>query len=197
MSTNHVLDLAKGRKSTRRFSSTPVNLKDVFIALETACQAPSGANSQPWRFVIVTDSQIKRRIGEACEQSEKEFYSKVKGEMREWLLARDFSWEKPFLEEAPVLVLVLSEKKAPYSRESVWLAVGYILLALEELGLGTVTYTPSATKGVLEEVGVGKGFRLEAILPIGMSTDEKSKEPRLSLSRVAYLNHWGSPLEKI
>ena len=191
MGTNFILDLAKRRKTVRRFSSTQVNLKDVLVALETACQAPSGANSQPWRFVIITDSQIKRRIREICERIEREFYSKVNGELREWLLARGFSWKKPFLEEAPVLVLILSETKAPYSTESVWLAIGYTLLALEELNLGTVTYTPSNAKGVLDEVDVPDGFRLEAILPIGVSTDEKSKEPRLSLDEVTYMNSWG------
>ena len=196
MVTNYTLDLAKRRKTVRRFSSTPVNLKDVLVALEVACQAPSGANFQPWRFVIITDSQIKRRIREACERIEREFYSKVEGELREWLLARGFNWKKPFLEETPVLVLVLSETKAPYSTQSVWLAIGYVLLALEELGLGTVTYTPSTAKEVLDEVDIPDGFRLEAILPIGIPADEKSKEPRLGVDKVTYINSWGCSVDK-
>lgn len=188
-----ILDLAKRRKTARRFSSTRVNLKEVLVALETACQAPSGANSQPWRFVIVADPQTRRRVKEACERGEKEFYLKVKWRLREWLLSRGFSWQKPFLEEAPLLVLVLSEARAPYSTQSVSLAMGYILLALEEFGLGTVTYTPSTTRRVLDEIGVPNGFRLEAVLPIGVSASVKSKEPRLGFKEVTYMDSWGSP----
>ena len=132
-----------------------------------------------------------------CERGERDFYSTVSGELRDWLLAKGFSWKKPFLEEAPMLVLVLSEMKAPYPTQSVWLAIGYVLLALEELGLGTVTYTPSSTEGVLDEVDVPESFRLEAILPIGVSADEKPKEPRRRLHVVSFLNSWGHPLDEI
>jgi len=115
---------------------------------------PSGANFQPWRFMIITDSHIKKKVRKVCELGEKRFYSQVKGDLRDWLLKRDFDWKKPFLEEAPVLLLVLSDARAPYSTQSVWLAIDYILLVLEELGLITVTYTPSDSKAIQEEVGI-------------------------------------------
>jgi len=192
---SYIRDLASRRKTIRRFSPDPVDLDQVLLALEAACQAPSGANYQPWRFVIVTDSNVRRRIREACERGERDFYSRVRGELREWLLAKGLSWRKPFLEDAPLLVLVLSEVEAPYSKESVWLATGYVMLALEELGLGTLTYTPSSTKGVLDEVEAPDGFRLEAILPIGVPADEKPKEPRRELHEVSYLNVWERTLK--
>ena len=192
---SYVLDLAKRRKTTRRFSSRPIDLKQIIAALEAACQAPSGANSQPWRFLIVTDPKVKRRVREACENGEKAFYSKVKGELGKWLLAKGLNWQKPFLEEAPVLVLIFSETKAPYAIQSAWLAIGHILLALEESGLGTITYTPSITRRVTEEIDLPKGFRLEAILPVGISVDEKPKEPKFGLRQVAYLNSWGHRLD--
>ncbi|RLG51865.1 MAG: nitroreductase family protein [Thermoproteota archaeon] len=194
MRESSVLELARRRKTVRKFLSDPVSLMDVLLALEAACQAPSGANAQPWRFVIVTDPNKKRRIREECEKGERKFYSKVRGELKEWLLSKGFSWKKPFLEEAPILVLVFSEKRAPHSTRSVWLAIGYILLALEELGLGTVTYTPSDPKGVLDEVKAPKENRLEAILPIGVSADEKLKEPRLGVKEVSFLNYWENPI---
>ena len=190
------MDLAKKRRTSRMFSSNPIDFKDVTVALETACQAPSGANYQPWRFLIVIDPQMKRRIRSACERGEKGFYSKVKGDWKDWLSSKGLSWRKPFLEEAPLLVLVLSERRAPYSVQSVWLAIGYILLALEELGLGTLTYTPSITEGVLEVTHVPKKFRLEAILPIGISIDEKTKETRRALCEVAYMESWGHGFDK-
>lgn len=192
---SYVLDLARRRKTARRFSSEPIDLKAVIAAIEAGCQAPSGANSQPWRFLIVTDENVKKRVRKACENGEKTFYSEVKGELREWLLAKGLRWRKPFLEEAPVLILVFSETKAPYAVQSVWLAIGHILLALEEAGLGTMTYTPSHSKGVAEEVDLPKGFRLEAILPVGISADKKTKEPKLSLQQVLYLNSWGHSLD--
>jgi len=82
--------------TVRKFSPSPVNLKNILIALETAPQAPSGANSQPWRFLMITDSHIKRKIRMACEQAEKEFFSRVRGELREWLIKRGFNWKNPF-----------------------------------------------------------------------------------------------------
>jgi len=191
MTINYIFDLAKNRKTIRKFSPAQLNMQEVFIALEAGCQAPSGANSQPWRFIVITESCIKRKIREVCETGEREFYSKVSGELRKWLLDRGFSWKKPFLEDAPLLVLILSEIEKPYSKESVWLAIGYILLALEEEGLGTVTYTPTSAERVLKEVGIPEGFRLEAILPIGASADVRKKEPRLDLDEVTYLNTWG------
>ena len=189
--TEFIYDLAKRRKTIRKFSSRPVDWKDVIISIRSACQAPSGANSQPWRFLIVTDTETKKRIRKACEEGEKEFYSNVNGELREWLLRRDLNWRKPFLEEAPLLTLIFSEKKAPYSIQSTWLAIGYILLVIEELGLGTVTYTPSITKSVLKALDVPKDYRLEAILPMGFSADAKTKEQRFELDEVTYINSWG------
>jgi nitroreductase len=191
MMASHILDTAKRRKTVRSFSKKPLDLNLVLVALEAACQAPSGANFQPWKFMIITSSHIKKKVRKICEQGEKRFYSQVKGDLRDWLLKRDFDWKKPFLEEAPVLLLVLSETRAPYSTQSVWLAIGYILLVLEELGLGTVTYTPSDSKALQEEVGIPDEYSLEVILPLGLSQDDKTKEPRLSVDEVTYLNSWG------
>ena len=193
--TEYIFNLAKRRKTSRTFSSRPVDWKDVVIAINAACQAPSGSNAQPWRFLIVTDPQIKRSIRRACEQGEKEFYSQVNGELRGWLLRRGLNWRKPFLEEAPLLTLIFSAKKAPYSIQSVWLAVGYVLLVLEALGLGTVTYTPATTTGVLDILDVPEDFRLEVILPIGFSADEKTKEQKVNPEEVTYINAWGSSPE--
>ena len=188
-----VLKLARNRRSVRRFRGDGVTLRDVLKVLEAARQAPSGANSQPWRFLVVSDPDQKARIRAAAEEGERRFYERVSGELREWLLARGFSPEKPFLEEAPFLVLVFSQARAPYSVQSTWIAVGYALLAAEEMGLGTLTYTPSDPVKVAEAVGAPEGLRLEVILPIGIPADDKPKEPRLSLIEVCRLNSWDNP----
>ncbi len=188
-----ILELAARRRSIRKFRAGGVTLKDVLRILEAARQAPSGANSQPWRFLVVSDSGLKARIRAAAEEGERRFYERVSGELREWLQARGFSPEKPFLEEAPFLVLVFSQARAPYSVQSTWIAVGYALLAAEEAGLGTLTYTPSDPTRVAEEVDAPEGLRLEVILPIGIPADDKPKEPRLPLSEVCRLNSWDRP----
>jgi len=190
-----ILELATRRRSVRSFAGEPVRLEEVLRALEVAAQSPSGANRQPWRFLILTDPDLRRRVREACERGEREFYDSVDGDFREWLLAQGLSWRKPFLEEAPLLVAVLMDEDAQYARESVWVAVGVLLLALEELGLSTVTYTPSDTDLPLRELDTPEGFKLEAILPVGYPADDEPKKPKQSLGEVAFLNTWGNSVE--
>lgn len=191
-----LLELAISRKSVRSFSSESVSFEDVLGALEVAAQAPSGANRQPWRFLILTDPDLKQRVRKACEKGEKDFYDSVDGEFRGWLLAQGLSWRKPFLSEAPLLVVVLMDEGAPYARESVWVAVGFLQLALEERNLSTLTYTPSDTYLPLRELDVPGGFKLEAILPVGFPSDDEPKMPKYNLGEVAFLNTWGNSVKK-
>ncbi len=188
-----VLELAARRRTVREFSGEGVSLGDVLKALDAARHAPSGANSQPWRFLIVTDPEVKARIRRAAEEGERRFYSRVSGGLREWLLSMGFGPEKPFLEEAPVLVLVFSKSGAPYSIQSTWLAVGYILLALEEAGLGTVTYTPSDPAAVAAAAGAPDDLILQVVLPVGRPAGEGRQRPRLGLDEVCRLNDWETP----
>jgi len=178
------LELAKSRKTVRQFKDTSVPLDLVKKAVEVAIEAPSGANYQGWRFLIIEDQELKKGVRLASEDGEKEFYKKVSGDWREWLDESKINWKKPYLEYAPLLVIVLARNDVPYSSESVWLAVGYMLLALEELGLGTVTYTPSDLKLVEDVLPIPSEYRLEAILPIGYSDDDKPKENRENLENV-------------
>jgi nitroreductase len=187
---SYIFNTAKKRKTVRRFAKNSLDLNLIHVALKAACQAPSGANWQPWRFMIITSSSIKKKVRKVCEQGEKRFYVHVKGTLKNWLLKNKFDWTKPFLEDAPVLLLVLSETQAPYSIQSVWIAIGYILLVLEELGLSTVTYTPSNTKALQDTMGIPEDYKIEVILPLGVSRDNKKKEPRRSVTEVTYLNNW-------
>ena len=173
-----VLELARQRRTVRRFKDAPVSPETVMPAIEAACEAPSGANYQGWKFSVIVDPKTKRRIRSASEDGEKRFYMNVSGKWKQWLGEASIDHRKPFLEEAPLLVVVYALNDAPYSKESVWLAVGYMLLALEEMGLSTVTYTPSYPRQVEQVIEVPEGYRLEAILPIGYTDDPKPKEPR-------------------
>ncbi len=179
-----ILGLAERRKTARSFAEKRVDVEEIKLVLRAGSQAPSGANYQPWRFQIITDSALKKEIRIASEEGEKDFYIKVSGDWAEWLDSKSINWRKPYLEEAPLLVTVHSQRKAPYAIESTWLAIGYILLALEELKLSTVTYTPSNPKKVEEVLRSPSEYRLEAILPVGYSDDDKPKEERHCLQNL-------------
>ena len=146
------------RRTVRHFSSDPVPDDLVDQAIAVAGSAPSGANQQPWRFVVVRDAEAKRRIREAAEREEREFYAHRAPE--DWLAALaplGTDADKPFLEQAPCLIVVFrvdfgldadpagGERtlKHYYVTESVGIACGFLLAALHTAGLATLTHTPS------------------------------------------------------
>lgn len=141
--TSRVVELAARRRTTRVFANTSVECKDVLYCIEAAAQAPSGANRQPWKFVLVEDPGMKERIREVCEEQEKRHHAIVEANLKQWFRSKNITWQKPFLTEAPMLLAVFSNQAMPYATESTWLAIGYAILALEERSLSTLTYTPS------------------------------------------------------
>lgn len=189
-----VLGLARRRRSVRRYLSVDVGLERVLYGVRAALEAPSGANMQPWRFVVVGDDGVKARVRRVCEEGERRFYERVRGELGEWLAERGFSWEKPFLTEAPYLVAVFAEVGKPYAVQSVWLAVGYMLLALEEVGLASLTYTPPNPVEVGEVLGAPRGFVLQTIVPVGLAGEDKVKEPRMGVGKAVFVDGWGRRL---
>lgn len=193
----YVLELAKRRKTIREFSSEKIDLEDVIYAINVAKEAPSGANRQPWRFVIVIDNEKKKVIREICERIEKRFYSKAPDWFKTWASSLGITWEKPFLTQAPVLLFVFADIKAPSAVQSVWLAIGYILLALEERGLVTVTYTPSELRWANELLKVPNNYRLQAILPIGKMKMgyNYEKQPRFRISDILFLEEFGRKMD--
>lgn len=107
------------------------------------------------------------KIRRLCESKEKEFHNKISRYFKGWLDERGITWRKPFLEYAPYLIIVLGNIKCPYFVQSTWLSIGYLLLACEEKGLSTLTYTPPNTYELSEVLDVPKGFKIEAIIPVG------------------------------
>jgi nitroreductase len=143
------------RRSVRSFSSEPVPRELIEIAVRTASTAPSGAHRQPWKFVVVGEPGLKSRIRAAAETEEYESYigGRMPAEWLEALAPLGTSWEKPFLETAPWLVVVFEElygidaegrkRKNYYPKESVGIACGLFIAALHQMGLATLTHTPS------------------------------------------------------
>ncbi len=185
-----VVDLATRRRTTRVFAKTPIKFESVLYCIKAAAQAPSGANRQPWRFVLVDEPKTKERIRAACEEQERRHHASVDANLKQWFGLKNITWEKPFLTDAPILLAVFSNQKMPYAAESTWLAIGYIILALEERSLSTLTYTPSYPENVRSVFNAPNEYKLETILPIGYSLDSKPKERRRPFQSSVYRNLW-------
>ena len=189
-----VLKAATSRKTTRKYRDAPVFEEDVRYVLEAIRQSPSGSNAQPWKVVWIDDPESKKKVREAAEEGERKFYESISPERKEFYDSKGLSPSKPLLTEAPVLLAVLGDKSAPNYKPSVWVSIGYAILAAEERGLSTVTYTPSEPALVSKAIGAPEGFIVEAVLPLGYSGDPKEKDTRKLVKEFTYKDHWGNPM---
>jgi nitroreductase len=166
------------RRTVRQFSDRPVPRAVVEQCLRAAGTAPSGANRQPWHFVVVADPDVKRRIREAAEHEEREFYEhRAPADWLEALAPLGTDENKPFLETAPYLIAVFAERwlRGPageklnnyYVVESVGLAAGLLIAALHHSGLATLTHTPSPMGFLGEILGRPDNERPFLLLVVG------------------------------
>lgn len=146
-------DDIKRRHSIRKFSDKPVPQTIIENCIKAAGTAPNGANHQPWHFAAIQSAEVKRQVREQAEAHERRFYNGAAGE--QWLnalkpLGTDAN--KPYLEYAPWLIAIFSQKKGGieagakqqnyYIHESVGIATGFLITALHHAGLATLTHTP-------------------------------------------------------
>jgi nitroreductase len=173
-----LFELVNSRRSIRSFSNKPVPREIIENIVRTAGTAPSGANKQPWTFVIVTKPDLKRKIRMAAELEEKEFYDhKISDEWRQDLAPLGTSWEKPFLEIAPHLIVVFQQKyrldennikrKNYYVIKSVGIAVGMLILAIHNASLATLTHTPISMNFLRDLLGRPENEKAFVIMPVG------------------------------
>ncbi|MGH2453605.1 MAG: nitroreductase family protein, partial [bacterium] len=170
------------RRSVRSFSAEPVPSDVIENAIAVATSAPSGANRQPWTFVVVEDPALKRRIREAAEAEERESYEhRMPDDWLEALAPLGTDWHKPFLEIAPYLIVVLRQdyglevgadgaerhRKHYYVMESVGIACGFLLAALHWAGLATLTHTPSPMGFLAAILGRPKNEKPYLLIPVG------------------------------
>jgi iodotyrosine deiodinase len=170
------------RRTIRDYSSEPVPYELIEHAIRAASLAPSGANQQPWTFVVISNPELKRQLRLAAEAEEKESYE---GRMsREWLEALETlgtDWHKPHIEQAPYIIVVfaqlyglvtrpdgtLRKVKHYYVQESVGIAVGILLSSLAHAGLATLTHTPSPMSFLGEILQRPANERAYVLIPVG------------------------------
>lgn len=178
-------DVLATRRSVRHFSSEPVERDLIELAIETASTAPSGAHRQPWTFAVVGNSEIKHRIRVAAEAEEWESYEggRMPDDWRAAVAPMGTDWRKPYLETAPWLVVLFEQtfgwddnsqqrNKNYYVKESVGIACGLFITAIHQMGLCTLTHTPSPMAFLQEILERPKNERAFALFPVGYAAED-------------------------
>lgn len=193
-------DLMNQRRSVRHFSDRPVPRPLIELAIETASTSPSGAHRQPWRFVAIRCPEIKNRIRIAAENEERESYE---GRMPQaWLNALapiGTDWQKPFLETVPWIIVVFEEtygvnpdgshRTNYYVKESVGMACGLLIAALQNMGLASLTHTPSPMAFLSEILGRPANEKPYVLIPVGYP-DENCTVPDLKRKSIDEVSVW-------
>jgi nitroreductase len=171
------LALMRTRRSVRHFAPDPVPRELIENAIRTAGSAPSGANQQPWTFVVVTSSETKRALREAAEREEELLYrERASDEYLEAIRPIGTNAVKPHVTDAPVLIVVFEQpwrledgekRKHYYVRESVGIAVGLLLASLHAAGLATLTHAPSPMGFLKAILGRPENERPFLLIPVG------------------------------
>jgi iodotyrosine deiodinase len=171
------LALMRTRRSVRHFAPDPVPTELIENAIRTAGSAPSGANQQPWTFVVVTSADTKRALREAAEREEALLYrERASDEYLDAIRPIGTNAVKPHVTDAPVLIVVFEQPWRPedgekrkhyYVRESVGIAVGFLLASLHAAGLATLTHAPSPMGFLKEILGRPENERPFLLIPVG------------------------------
>lgn len=166
------------RRTTRHFSTDPVPRRLIELTLLTAGTAPSGAHRQPWRFVAIDDADLKRRMRTAAEEEElKTYRERMTDEWREALHPLGTDHVKEHMTDAPWIVVLFAEKyglradgthrKNYYVDESVGIAAGLFIAAIQMMGLVTLPHTPNPMGFLRELLGRGTNEKAVLVLPVG------------------------------
>ncbi len=193
--------LMKSRRTVRDFSDRPVPRAIIEDAVMTAASAPSGANQQPWSFVCISNAEVKSKIRTAAEEEEREFYKGGKTP-EEWLDALSplgTDEHKPFLEVAPWLIVIFGQRygiapdgkhiKHYYVPESVGIAMGFLIAALHNAGLATLTHTPSPM-GFLNEICERPANEKPYVLLVAGYPAEDCKVPAITKKKLEEVSSW-------
>lgn len=170
------------RRTVREFDRRPVPLEVMENIIRTAGTAPSGAHKQPWTFCLISDPSIKKKIREAAEEEEKISYSsRMPEKWKSDLKQLGTNWEKPFLEDAPYLIVVFKQSYGMnsgekvqhyYVNESIGIACGFLIAAIHKAGLVAVTHTPSPMNFLSEILARPFNEKPYLLIPVGYPKSE-------------------------
>jgi len=171
------------RRSAREFSDRAVPREVIENIIKTASTAPSGAHKQPWTFCVIENPEIKKKIRIAAEEEELQSYeSRMSSEWLEDLKPLGTDWRKPFLETAPYLIIVFrriyefnaegKKKNNYYVQESVGLAAGFLLVAIHNAGLVSLTHTPSPMNFLTKTLERPENEKPFLLIPVGYPAEE-------------------------
>jgi len=177
------LEAMESRRSVREFSDSPVPREVIENLIKTASTAPSGAHKQPWTFCVVENPEIKKQIRIAAEEEEFESYeSRMSSDWIEDLKPLGTDWRKPFLETAPYLIIVFrriyeldsdqKKKNNYYVQESVGIATGFLLAAIHNAGLVSLTHTPSPMNFLTKTLNRPANEKPYLLIPVGYPAKE-------------------------
>ncbi len=180
---SHLAEVMRKRRTVRNYADTPVPREVIESCLQIAASAPNGANRQPWHFAVVESLEMKQQIRRAAEEEERAFYQERAPQ--EWLDALaplGTDEHKPFLEIAPYLIAIFAESygvddagnkiKNYYVQESVGIATGMLIMALHQVGLATLTHTPSPMNFLNELLQRPRNERPFLLLVVGYPTPD-------------------------
>lgn len=169
------------RRTVRGFDTRPIPVEVMEHIILTASTAPSGAHKQPWTFCLVSDPGIKRKIRLAAEEEEKISYSsRMPDPWKDDFKPLGTNWEKPFLEEAPFLIVVFKQSYGMengekvqhyYVSESVGIACGFLLAAIHHAGLVALTHTPSPMSFLSEILQRPTHEKPYLLIPVGYAKE--------------------------
>lgn len=184
----------KSRKSIRDFSDTPVPREIIEDLILTAGTAPSGANKQPWTFCLISNSDLKSKIREAAEIEEYEnYHGRMSEEWLEDLRPFGTDWHKPFIDIAPWIIVMFKKayddngglrRKNYYVNESAGIAAGFLIMAIHQAGLATLTHTPSPMNFLQKILNRPENERAFLLLPVGYPSAD-ARVPNISKKRLS------------
>jgi nitroreductase len=188
------LESLRERRSVRHFSADPVPRELIENALRAAGSAPSGANQQPWSFVVVSDPEVKAQIRAAAEREEELLYTRrASAEYLDAIEPIGTNSSKPHITDAPYVIAVFEQawsrdpagekQKHYYVRESVGIAVGFLLVALHTSGLATLTHAPSPMGFLKEILHRPENERPFLLIPVGYPAPD-AEVPALGKKRL-------------
>jgi len=178
VTAEHFHALLRARRSRREFTRQELSPEKIERALQAAMRAASGANAQPWLYVLVERGPLRDSIREHCERADEDFHKRSPPWLKQFFADHQITPVKQFTEDAPLLVAVFGRRDFPFWLQSVWLSIANFINALEVEDLHSLTYTPSLDKTFNKLLGVDESFSCQALLPVGIGNPNEVLQPR-------------------